>query len=44
MPADPDLAALASHCRSEIFAARDEALELQDTLQFLDQIETLETK
>jgi type II secretory pathway component GspD/PulD (secretin) len=44
MPADPDLAALAAHCRNEIFATRDEALELRDTLQFLNQIETQETK
>ena len=44
MPADPDLAALAAHCRNEIFAARDEAIELKNTLQFLDQIEILETK
>ncbi|MCX8267023.1 MAG: hypothetical protein OTI37_05355, partial [Planctomycetota bacterium] len=44
MPADPDLAALAAHCRNEIFATRDEALELKNTLQFLKQIETLETK
>ncbi|MDP6963220.1 MAG: secretin N-terminal domain-containing protein [Planctomycetota bacterium] len=40
MPADPDLAALAAHCRGEIFAARNEALELQDTINFLDQIKS----
>jgi hypothetical protein len=44
MPADPDLAALAAHCRNEIFAKRDEAIELQDTLRFLDQIPMLELK
>lgn len=44
MPADPDLAALAAHCRNEIFATRDETIELKSTLQFLKGIEILETK
>ncbi|MBC8370922.1 MAG: secretin and TonB N-terminal domain-containing protein [Planctomycetes bacterium] len=44
MPADPDLAALAAHCRTEIYSKRDEAAELHDTLQFLDQIQASEQK
>ncbi|MFT7517314.1 MAG: type IV pilus assembly protein PilQ [Myxococcota bacterium] len=43
MPADPDLASLAAHCRAEIFAARDEALELENTLEFLDEVNTPES-
>lgn len=38
MPADPDLAALAFHCRREIHAQLEESTELKDTIDFLDDL------
>ncbi len=38
MPADPDLAALADHCRREIHAQLEESEELKDTIDFLDDL------
>lgn len=44
MPADPDLAALAAHCRKEIHAQLEEHAELQDTIDFLDDLREEESQ
>lgn len=42
MPADPDLAALAVHCRSEIEDRYQEAAELEDAIELLDELQKQE--
>jgi type IV pilus assembly protein PilQ len=44
MPADPDLAQLAAHCRTELEAQRHAEMELQDAVQLLDESKKPETK
>lgn len=44
MPADPDLAQLAAHCRTELEAQREADEELQEAVRLLDQTKTTETE
>ena len=37
MPADTDLNALAMHCRRELHTQRQDTIELQDAVRFLDE-------